>query len=131
MKSKINRFALALATLSIIGQLLILYAYEPITSLKPNVLVQLFPAYFLIINLIIHYYVLKAAEHSPKKFVRVFMGLTSAKMMISLIFTLIIGLASRPDFKEPVITFVVFYLLFMVLEVIFIVKDLNDLKNKN
>jgi len=130
MKSKINRFALALATLSIIGQLLILYAYEPITSLKPTVLVQLFPSYFLIINLIVHYYVLKAAEHSPKKFVRVFMGFTSAKMMISLIFTLIIGLVSRPDFKEPVITFVVFYLLFMVLEVIFIVKDLNDLKNK-
>jgi hypothetical protein len=131
MKSKINRFALALAALSIVGQLLIIYVYEPVTSLKPSILVQLFPAYFLLINLIVHYYVLKAAEHSPKKFVRVFMGFTSAKMMISLIFTLIIGLVSRPNFKEPVITFVVFYLLFMVLEVIFIVKDLNDLKNKS
>lgn len=131
MKTKINQFALALATLAIIGQLLILYAYEPITGLKPSILVQIFPAYFLIINLIVHYYLLRSAEHSPKKFVRVFMGMTSAKMMISLIFTLVVGLASRPDFKAPVITFVVFYLLFMVLEVIFIVKDLNKLKNKS
>lgn len=131
MKAKINQFALALGTLAIIGQLLILYAYEPITGLKPSILVQIFPAYFLIINLIVHYYLLRSAEHSPKKFVRVFMGMTSAKMMISLIFTLVVGLASRPDFKAPVITFVVFYLLFMVLEVIFIVKDLNKLKNKS
>jgi L-asparagine transporter-like permease len=131
MKSKINQFALALGTLALVGQLLILYVYEPVTGLKPTVLVQLFPSYFLIINLIVHYYLLRSAEHSPKKFVRVFMGMTSAKMMISLIFTLVIGLASRPDFKAPVITFVVFYLLFMVLEVVFIVKDLNKLKNKS
>lgn len=131
MKSKTSRFALVMAFAAIAAQLLILYVYEPVTNLKPSVLVQIIPAYFLIINLVVHFYLMRAAEHSPKKFVRVFMGLTSAKMMISLIFTLIIGLASRPDFKEPVITFVVFYLVFMVIEVFFIVKDLNHLKNKS
>lgn len=122
-------FAISLTLLAVICQALILFVYEPVIGKEPNLLVQLFPAYFLIINLLMHNILVNTAKNAPKKFVNRFMGLTTGKMMISLIFVLIVGLASRPDFKAPSITFVVFYLLFMVLEVLFIVRDLKELKN--
>ncbi len=122
-------FAISLTLLAISCQVLILFVYQPVIGKAPNLFVQLFPAYFLIINLLMHNILVNTAKNQPKKFVSRFMGLTTGKMMISLIFVLIVGLASRPDFKAPAITFVVFYLLFMVLEVLFIVRDLKQLKN--
>ena len=49
MKSKTSRFALVMAFAAIAAQILILYVYEPVTNLKPSVLVQIIPAYFLIV----------------------------------------------------------------------------------
>lgn len=122
-------FAISLTLLAITCQALIVFVYQPVIGKEPSMLVQFFPAYFLIINLLMHNILVNTAKNQPKKFVNRFMGLTTGKMMISLIFVLIVGLASRPDFKAPAITFVVFYLLFMVLEVLFIVRDLKELKN--
>ena len=131
IKKSINRFALGLASLAIVFQLLIIYTYKEITSLEPVILVQILPTYFLLINLIMHYFLLKSAQESSSKFVRTFMLSTTAKMMISLIFIVIIGFVTKPDFKAPILTFVSLYLVFMVVEVIFIVKDLKQLSNKN
>jgi hypothetical protein len=131
MKKKINQFALALLFLAIATQILIYFLYQPVTGTEPLVLVHFFPTYFLIINILVHYFLLKSAEKSPNKFVNAFMALTTAKMMISLIFILLIVVLTKPDFKAPAITFAVLYLLFMVLEVILILKDLNQLKNKS
>lgn len=129
MKSKANRFALILAFAAIIAQILILFVYEPVTGKIPGIWVQITPAYFLLINLIVHFYLIRAAEKSAQAFVRTFMALTTVKMMISLIFLVIMALANKPDFKAPVLTFGVLYLLFMVLEVMFVIKDLKRLKN--
>ena len=131
MKKSINRFALTLACLAIVCQLVIIYLYKKISGQEPILLVQLLPTYFLLINLILHYFLLKSAQESPAKFIRTFMLFTSLKMMISLIFILIIVLVTKPYGKAPALTFAGFYLVFMVVEVIFILKDLKELNNKN
>ena len=130
MKSKINHFALVLAIVAIICQLLIALFFETLVGFKPTLLVQLFPAYFLLINVIIHSFLLKASEKSPNKFVNTFILLTSAKMMISLIIIVVIVFTNKPNFLAPALTFAFLYLLFTILEVILIVQDLNNLKNK-
>lgn len=130
MKSKINRFAFILAIAAIICQLLIAFVYEPLSGFSPTLLVQLFPAYFLLINVIIHSFLLKASEKSPNKFVNTFMLLTSAKMMISLMIIVIIVFTNKPNFLAPALTFAFLYLLFTILEVVLIIQDLNKLKNK-
>ena len=129
MKSKINRFALILAVAAIICQLLIAFAFETLAGFKPTLLVQLFPAYFLLINVIIHSFLLKASEKSPNKFVITFMVLTSMKMMISLMIIVIIVFTNKPNFLAPALTFAFLYLLFTILEVVLIIQDLNKLKN--
>ena len=130
MKSKINRFALMLAIMAIICQLMIHFMYETISGFKPSLLVQLYPSYFLLLNIIIHTYLIRASEKSPNKFVNTFMLLTSAKMMLSLMIIVIIVFTNKPDFLAPALTFAFLYLLFTILEVALLIKDLNNLKNK-
>lgn len=131
MKKALNKFTVVFILLTLFCQALIWFVYEPVTGIKPHVLLQISPSFLLILNLLVHYYLLRTVQNAPKKFVTTFMGLTSAKMMISLIFAAIMAFTTRPDFKEPVIVFVVFYLFFMGLEVVFIIQDLARMNDKS
>jgi hypothetical protein len=131
MKKALNKFSIVFILLTLVCQGLIWFVYEPVTGLRPSVLFQTSPSFLLILNLLVHYYLLRTVKNAPKKFVTAFMGLTSAKMMISLIFAAIMAFTTRPDFKEPVVAFALFYLLFMGLEVVFIIQDIARLNDKS
>lgn len=78
--------------------------------------------YFFVTTLWVNRYLTKANQKSPQHFVRAFMGLTAARMGISLFVILAYGLINRDGLLSFAIQFLILYFLFLIMEIISIQK---------
>ena len=85
-------------------------------------------AFFVIISILVHFIVLKASNFRIAKFSTLFMGSTSAKLFIYIIFLIIYVLVDKENAVSFLLTFLVLYFVFTVFETFSL---LIDLKEKN
>ena len=85
-------------------------------------------AFFALTSIFIHYILLKASDFRIAKFSTFFMGSTSAKLFLYIIFLVIYVLADKSNAVPFLLTFFVLYFLFTIFET---VSLLIDLKEKN
>ena len=84
--------------------------------------------FFTIISILIHYILLKASNFRIAKFSTFFMGSTTAKLFIYVIFLVIYVLVDKLNAVPFLLTFFVLYFLFTIFETFSL---LIDLKEKN
>lgn len=79
-------------------------------------------AIFVVVTLLNHYILLKAADESPKKFVTYFMGLTGLRLFLYLIIVLIFAFVMREAALGFTIMFLAFYFLYSAFEVVTLLR---------
>lgn len=86
--------------------------------------------FFLIINAVMHYLLIASSKAKPAKFVRVFMVVTFAKILVYLIFLVIYIVFLKIGLKAFLLCFVVTYLSFTIFEVLELSKILKNTNTK-
>jgi hypothetical protein len=88
----------------------------------------LFPllALFLSITLTVHYVLLRITLLSPRKFVTYFMLVTFAKLVVYFMAVLIYLFTKPPGIIPFVVTFLIFYLIYTVFEVVYILIQTKE-----
>ncbi len=81
--------------------------------------------FFVLISLATHYILIKAGESRITKFSTSFMGVTSIKLFLYLIFIVVYLINDKSNALVFVISFFILYLLFTVFETSTLLKDLN------
>ena len=77
---------------------------------------------FFFATIIVFYYMLKAVNKRPARFVNVFMLTTMLKLMLYLAVMVVYVLLNRADAKPFILTYLVLYIIYTVLEVGSILK---------
>lgn len=108
-----------------------------------NLLEYLFPAgiispetpwillFFLCLNLIIYYLLLKVSACRFSKFINLFLLTTTLKLLVFLILIIIYSFLHRSDAITFILNFFVIYLIYTSIEVTSILNTLNALKKKH
>lgn len=109
-----------------VSELVLFLLFNRLLIINIHPVIYFFPAYFFSTFLLVHWQLLAALKKDPKRFVTIFMGATGGKMIISIFMILIISLIIGEGFKPAAVVFIALYLLFMVLEVVFILRDLKN-----
>ena len=81
--------------------------------------------FFVLISLATHYILIKSGESRITKFSTSFMGVTSIKLFLYLIFIVVYLINDKSNALVFVISFFILYLLFTVFETSTLLKDLN------
>lgn len=118
-------FLVGTLLLALVQVLASYFIFNQAIGFQPNSVVYFFPFFFIGIFGLVHWQLIKALEKEPKRFVTIFMGATGAKMMVALFTILIISLVLKTDYKHVAVCFIAEYLLFMALEVVFVLKELK------
>jgi F0F1-type ATP synthase assembly protein I len=79
-------------------------------------------AFFALATLTVYYFMLKATEKRPAKFVNIFMLTTTLKLLIYLAVMLVYALINREDARPFIITFFILYLIYTIVEVVSLLK---------
>lgn len=82
--------------------------------------------YFLCINSLVHYMLLKAGEKDPKQFVPKFMGAMGLKMFLSLIYIFAYVVLNENEVVYFAVTFLIMYFSYTALEIVSILKALKQ-----
>jgi hypothetical protein len=82
--------------------------------------------YFLTLNGLVHFMLLKAGEKDPKQFVPKFMGAMGLKMFMSLIYIFAYVVLNQEEVLYFAVTFLVLYFSFTALEIVSILKALKQ-----
>ncbi len=121
-----NTYLFVSLAVLIVSELLIAFVANPLLDKPLHPITYGFPPLFWLVYYLMHRSLLRSAAKNPKRFVTAFMAATGARLIGSLFFILVVSLVLKEDYKPVVITFLCLYLIFMVLEVIFILKDLKS-----
>ncbi len=89
-------------------------------SVFPYVLI-----FFTLISFLSHYIIVKAGQSRITKFSTSFMGITSLKLFLYLIFIIVYLLIDKTNALVFVLTFFIVYLLFTIFETSSLLKDLD------
>ena len=81
--------------------------------------------FFTSVSLIMHYVLLKAGNSRIAKFSTYFMGTTSLKLFLYLIFIIVYLIIDKSNALVFILTFFILYLLFTVFETSSLLKDLK------
>ncbi len=79
-------------------------------------------AYFSIITLLFHFGITKATESRPQVFVRYYMGSTTLKLLLNLGIIVVYAMLHKALAVNFIITFMIFYFLYTIFEVVFVWK---------
>lgn len=88
------------------------------------------PAYFFLFGIFSIYMFDACRRHAPQRLLLVYMAIKVLKFLLSAIFMLIYCVAVRADVKEFLLTFVVFYLMYLIYETWFFFTFEWNRKNK-
>jgi hypothetical protein len=75
--------------------------------------------YFILGTSVFHLGLLRSSMGKPQGFVRYYMGATTLKLMVHVVFILLFCLFNRDEAVRFIVTFLIFYLLYTVFEVAF------------
>lgn len=81
--------------------------------------------YFAISTLVMHQYLLRVNERSAKDFVRAYMGTTALRLFVNLILIMVMIMVDKPHGLVFSLTFLIYYFIFLVFEIIRLQKDLK------
>jgi hypothetical protein len=81
--------------------------------------------FFGLITFLFHWGITRATQSRPQVFVRYYMGATTLKLMLNLVIIVVYALLHRDLAVSFIITFMIFYFLFTVFEVIFTWKTVR------
>ncbi len=84
--------------------------------------------YFFIATIITHHLLIKTSKQSPQNFVRTYMGTTAFRLFLNLIIIIIYMLVDRNGAMAFALSFLVYYFLYLIFEIISLQKELK--KNK-
>ncbi|NQT78030.1 MAG: hypothetical protein HQ565_09970 [Bacteroidetes bacterium] len=110
----------AISTIVVIAAGMLLFTNLPVEYYSPA-----FPfivGFFFFATIIVFYYMLKAVEKRPARFVNVFMLTTMLKLMLFLAVMVVYVLLNPEDAKPFILTYFVLYVIYTVLEVVSILK---------
>ncbi len=88
------------------------------------------PAYFFLFGIFSIYMFDACRWHAPQRLLLVYMAIKVLKFLLSAIFMLVYCVAVRADVKEFLLTFVVFYLIYLIYETWFFFTFEWNRKNK-
>ena len=83
--------------------------------------------YFFSATTLVHMYLMRTNDISPKNFVRAYMGSTALRLMINLLVIIAYIVIDRSGAMKFALTFLLFYFLYLIFE---IAALQNDLKKK-
>lgn len=86
------------------------------------------PVYFFVFGLILIYLFERVRKNIKKKTLPLYASIRMMKMMVSIVVLIIYGLAVHTQIKEFLFTFIIFYLIFLVFEVLYFFKFEKDRK---
>lgn len=130
IKKLFTAFALALLILGIF----IIVLQQVALMFFPYVISVAFPwiiIMFVAISLIFHFYIIKYATQNPRKFINVFLGGTTIKLLIYFSSLLIVVFSTDINAKIFILNFAVIYLLFTFFEVFMVLKQLKIIQSNN
>ena len=84
------------------------------------------PIVYFLLSVFLHYFLIKASSKRPQQFVSYFMAGLFAKLFISLGFIIVFALTMKSSIVPFLISAVVIYFSFTVLEVVSLLKYLNS-----
>lgn len=84
--------------------------------------------FFILTTGILHYLLLKGLEKKPQMFVTYFMGLTGLKMFLYLIIIVIYFFIYKSQAMSFIVSFLAFYILFTIFEVVSLVKSSRSIQ---
>ena len=76
--------------------------------------------YFVVVTVLFHFGLLRSSEGRPQVFVRYYIGTTTFKLMLHLGILVLYSLFNKPDAMRFIFTFMIFYFLFTVFEVMLV-----------
>ncbi|MDD2412686.1 MAG: hypothetical protein RBS19_07940 [Bacteroidales bacterium] len=130
VKKLFFRFIIYILALSIVMILL----QQILIKTAPNLISEAFPwilLLFITVSLAFHYFIIKFAVDKPKKFVNMFLGGTTAKLLIYLSTILIVIFTTKGSAKIFILNFAFSYLLFTFFELLIVLKQLKIIQSNN
>lgn len=130
VKKLFSRFIIYTLVLSIVlillQQILLRTAPGVVSGSFPLILLM-----FIIVSLAFHYFIIKYAVDKPKIFVNIFLGGTTAKLLIYLSTILIVIFTTKGNVKIFMLNFAVSYLFFTFFELFIVLKQLKTIQSNN
>ncbi len=81
--------------------------------------------YFFIATVVTHRLLMKSNKQSPQNFIRVYLGTTAFRLFLNLIIIIAYMLINRAGAMSFTLSFLVFYFLYLIFEIISLQKDLK------
>jgi hypothetical protein len=81
--------------------------------------------YFYATTAIVHRFLVRTNERSPKDFIRAYMGSTALRLFVNLMVIVVFMLADRSHAMFFSLSFLVFYFIYLVFEIVLLQKDLR------
>ncbi len=129
-KQLFTRFTIS----TLIMGILLIVLQQILLNTLPEVISTAFSGiliFFIIISLTFHYYIIKYAIHHPKKFVNIFLGGTTLKLLIYFSSMLIIVFTTNLNAKIFILNFAFLYLFFTLFELLMVLKQLKKIQSNN
>ncbi|MFN3342320.1 MAG: hypothetical protein ACK40M_06465 [Flavobacteriales bacterium] len=123
-----KNFLLVAVAFSIIAELLVYLIFNRVFPEFDSPLNYWIAPFLLLVFGLAHWQLISSLRKNAKRFVTLFMGVTGGKMLLSLFIMLILAVLMKEAVKPLAVTFIAIYLPFMVIEVIFILKELREVQ---
>lgn len=81
--------------------------------------------YFFVATIITHQLLMKKNRESPQNFIRAYLGSTAFRLFLNLMIIIVYMLVNKPGAMAFTLSFLVFYFLYLIFEIISLQKDLK------
>lgn len=123
MRKAFYKFVYALAIFTaILGIIALILQYTLPENMLPASLPLLF-LLFIIVSSVVHYFLLRSAAYSGRRFVSYFMAATFLKLFLYLIIIILYAFLIKENVVSFILTFFILYLLYTTFEVVMILKQ--------
>jgi L-asparagine transporter-like permease len=82
--------------------------------------------YFFVSTVVTHQLLMKTNKQSPQNFIRAYLGTTALRLFLNLMVIIIYMLVNRSGAMVFALSFLVFYFLYLIFEIISLQKDLKE-----
>ena len=130
MRKDFLNFLKAIFIFSCIQALLIYWGSADFLAGKINHITWLLFFYMIMITLLFHAGLVRAANGKPQAFVRYYMGATTFKLFIHIVVILLYCLFNRNEAVRFIVAFLIFYILFTGFEVLMAIRMFGRQKEK-
>ena len=122
MSKSISKFFWLALSLGVLCAVLAgLASYFSIVHLTPSAL-YLPIAFFVVLSVLLHFYLLKSTDGRPQRFVTAFMGVQAIKMFVHLMTMTVVGFLMPNIAVHFILVYAFYYLAFTLVEIISLMR---------